>query len=269
MIASHQPDGMYCPQLICARALAASPPLRVGEIQAHHLVVALGRILDPVADAGDLPGIGPDHVAAPVDQLHQLLANRRLGVAAGRARTPRQGRQAMVAEQQPRRTEPRGDEFLQPQRGGRLPPEQLGHEDHPRLLDAAADRLGLVRLEARRRGRSKSPCDARRPPGSGASRTTAAPRGGWRRCPPGRPGRESHRPPGPKLRGRQLGPAPDLLADRADFQAVGQGPKRRQIAPLPSLSQTNQPEPKLHRTSHLKGHRPQLDIISARRPEDQ
>ena len=51
-----------------------------------------------------------------------------------------------MAKEQLRRANPRGNQFLQPQRGRRQSPRKLGHEGDAGLLDALAELPGLGRI---------------------------------------------------------------------------------------------------------------------------
>ena len=101
-----------------------------------------------VARADDARRFDADDVAAPVDHLGQLPHVGRVERAAvfGLRREP------AIAEQQPRQAEPRGHQFLEPQRGGGQPAGKLGHEGDAGLADAAADFVGLVGFEIERGG---------------------------------------------------------------------------------------------------------------------
>ena len=52
-----------------------------------------------------------------------------------------------MAEDELRRSEPGGDQFLQTQRGRRLAADEFRHEGHARLFDPVTDQLRLFRRE--------------------------------------------------------------------------------------------------------------------------
>ncbi len=146
-----------------------------------------------------------------------------------------------MAENQPRGPQTRGNQFLQPQRGRRLPPGKLGHESHARILDAATDPPRLLRIQ----GEAAAKVD-RLTAGTGGQN-------GQRAVPlrskhedgvdilAHRYGAEAVDRRNAKLgRGEPRAPA-HLLADDAHLVAIGKASQRGPMPMIPSIAQAHQP----------------------------
>ena len=148
----------------------------------------------------------------------------------------------------PRRAEPRGDQLLEPQRGGRQPAGKLGHEGDARLADAVAEDGGFVVLQLEGGGA----VDGLAGVAGGVDRQRAEPLGGEQQdgvdVAAGREGAEAVVDAGAELPGGLLGPVLDGVAEGGDFEAVGQRPQRGQMPRFPQRPDAHDADPDFHKT---------------------
>jgi len=96
-------------------------------------------------------GVDADHISAPVNQLHQMPHRRRYATTPLTRAVLTLYENPLMAEQQPRRPQSRGDQLFEAKRRGAMPPRELGHEGHARRLHAALHIAGFGGFDLQRR----------------------------------------------------------------------------------------------------------------------
>ena len=157
------------------------------------------------------------------------------------------GGAAAVAEKDARRAEAGGDEFFEPERGGREAAGKLGHEGDAGFANAVAEYGGFVVFELQGGGA----VDAFAGVAGGVDGQRAEPLGGEEQdgvdVAAGGEGAKAVVNAGAELAGGLLGPVLDGIAEGGDFEAVGECPQRRQMARFPHRPDSNDADPDFHR----------------------
>jgi hypothetical protein len=145
-----------------------------------------------------------------------------------------------VTEQQPRRSEARGDQLFQPQCGGRLAAWKLRHEGDSRLFHAILEPLRLCQIEfQRRRTIHGLTCVTRRQNGKATVPLRRQHENRVHIITLGQRAKAIDRL-GAEIVGRLFGAHRNLFADGAHVEAIAQGAQRRTVTHFPGAAEADQ-----------------------------
>jgi hypothetical protein len=152
-----------------------------------------------------------------------------------------------VAKQEFRLAQTRGDQFFQPERGGRDAARKLRHESHARFLDALFELQGLVWFVDIEGGPT---VNALAEVAGSQNRECAIPLGREDQdhvdVVPATNGPKAGYLGGVKVAGRLLGKMRNLAANGPYLKPVGKGPQGGPMSTFPGFTQSNDARTKLH-----------------------
>jgi hypothetical protein len=221
-------------------------PSGLREVEAHHLVVVdVGARRLRVPHGHDARGLDASHVAAPVDEFHQVPRLAAAIAGGGRPMRREEGHPA-VAEQHPWLANLRGDQFLEADGGRSVATRQFRHERDPRLLDASSHDLRLLGVEGQRDRRVDGlAMVAGREDGRGTEPLVGQVQDGVDVVSGGEGPKAVHGG-GSQFRRGSLRPMGHLLADSSNLESIAEGAQRRQMPALPEIAQSHDTDAQLH-----------------------